>query len=333
MLRELIYEVLRFCTRDVLERIHPDSRVLCDMITDGSNSLPLRILAEVHMSYLEDDKLQVYLTGHEDDDEAYEASLRFGGDFEGMFRRLQHSFIKRLYFDISENPFMEYWRAQDRDFSVKVINFGHILVRENADYGILDSVVSFLRPMVCEVFVQDPALSGDYNQDYLNRLAREPFLEYITTCSLSVNAYSGFPPMSFVLSEVGYPHYEIVFLHGNAANWADRLIEAVIRGECGNENLETVCVQWDVPQANVQSAHVLKRLTQPTTTNVPIPRADFVTCRVSGNYKVSHCDLYSFPIAKQRKRMDIFKWTTDYEHHTGRLTTKHAFVCELKNAN
>src|SRR4051794_30956236 len=93
----------------------------------------------------------------------YEASVTDGdydtGDFEDVFRRLQHVYIECFSFDISEAPFMQYWRAQDADFTVKEIDFeernkilssmhrriAQNLVPEVADYGTVDSVVNIVR--------------------------------------------------------------------------------------------------------------------------------------------------------------------------------------------
>lgn len=49
MLRELIRETLRCCTRDELERIQLDSSVLDELIVAGSGVLPLRTICVVDM--------------------------------------------------------------------------------------------------------------------------------------------------------------------------------------------------------------------------------------------------------------------------------------------
>lgn len=55
---------------------------------------------------------------------------------------------------------------------------------------------------------------------------------------------------------------------------------------------------------------MLRRMNNPPKTNVRIPRDDFVTRRIGDNYEMSQYDFYSFPISKQQKRVDIFKWAT-----------------------
>lgn len=82
-------------------------------------------------------------------------------------------------------------------------------------------------------------------------------------------------------------------------------------------------MQWDG-----QPSPMAKLLNEPTKTNVPIPGADFVMRRITGDYEVFRCDLYSFPIVYQQKRLDVFKWATNWRYSGDGVRTQ-ALVFEL----
>ncbi|KAH7706993.1 hypothetical protein AAVH_25791, partial [Aphelenchoides avenae] len=101
-----------------------------------------------------------------------------------------------------------------------------------------------------------------------------------------------------------------------------------LRGKCNNAKLASVCVRWNVPRS--QPSPMPKLLDKPAETNVPIPRADFVTCPSSEDCEAPLCELFSFPIVNQQKRLDVFKWATNCHYSEHPVT--HALVFELKNA-
>ncbi|KAH7694955.1 hypothetical protein AAVH_37993, partial [Aphelenchoides avenae] len=144
-------------------------------------------------------------------------------------------------------------------------------------------------------------------------------------------ADGGLPPLIFLLSAVGYAVYEIICFEGNAVNWSDRFIEALLHGKCSNEKLKLVCIEWDVLPGSSQPSRMPKLLDKPAENNVPIPRSDFATCRITGEYQASQCDLFSFPIAPQQMQLDIFMWATEFDHCRGDRKITYALVFELKN--
>lgn len=68
---------------------------------------------------------------NEEDDDAdyeeppadYEASV-LDGDFDAIFRRLQHVHVEYFYFDLRESPFVQDWMTRETDFTVKHIDIG-----------------------------------------------------------------------------------------------------------------------------------------------------------------------------------------------------------------
>ncbi|KAH7708884.1 hypothetical protein AAVH_23852 [Aphelenchoides avenae] len=336
---ELLYDSLFFCSRDDLERTMAVCKSTRKMVTAAAKKLALRPIYRVDVvaSHKGVDaggrgRNLPHGTNGEEEFEAsdFEASV-IDGDFEAVFRRLQHVHVKYFSFEISENPFLQYWMVQRTDFTVKHFYFENL--PEDADYGLLESVVDFLRPTTFNVDTDGSLWNEDgYNRKWLDLFTRETFLNSIKTCELDVWADGGLPPLTFVLSEVGYAAYEIICFEGDAVSWSDRLIEALLHGKCSNEKLESVCIQWDVLQGSGQPSRMPKLLDKPAETNVPIPRSDFATCRITTEYKESQCDLFSFPIATQQKQLDIFKWATEFDHYRGGRAKTYALVFEFKNA-
>ncbi|KAH7723046.1 hypothetical protein AAVH_09519 [Aphelenchoides avenae] len=203
-------ESFSFSTRNDLERLQPLSRLLLNMIIAGSKVLPLRPIDRVDMGrYKTGDKIQIFVeesaTGRAPKPD-YEASTD-DGDFAETFRRLQHTCIKNFNFGIRDSPFMLYWKSEEAAvFTVVSIYFDG---KEAKDYDVLDTIVNHLRPTTMDVHVKESSWNENgYNEEKLELLARESFLNNLQNCRLIV--WDGaFPPPSFILEEPGYAKYEL----------------------------------------------------------------------------------------------------------------------------
>ncbi|KAH7697979.1 hypothetical protein AAVH_34932 [Aphelenchoides avenae] len=334
MLPELRYELLFYYTRDNLERLQPLSRSLLNMIVAGSNVLPLRPIHRVDMgSYFPEDKIRIFVeplwAAPEPD---YEASIDDAA-FAEIVRRLQHTCIKKFWVGLRDSPFLRYWRAREAAaFAVVNIRFR---LADDTDYGVLDSIVNHLRPTATKVHIDKYSWqeNGDNDTDrkYLELLVRESFLTNLQTCRLTVWD-EAFPPPSFILEEPGYRNYEIDCVYTGegyeAADKIDGFIESFVRDGCANKSLESVCFQWYDPDG--QQSPALKQLKKPTKVDLHLPKNDltkWITCEF---HRVTKCETYSLINKNQWKRMELVKWTVEYDEDDDRHTA-HVLQCRVEN--
>ncbi|KAH7708885.1 hypothetical protein AAVH_23853 [Aphelenchoides avenae] len=164
---ELLYDSLFFCPRDDLERTMAACKLTRKMVTAASNKLALRPIYSVDVrpeKWMEHqcvsvDTIEIRLyepEWNEEDDDAdyeeppadYEASV-LDGDFDAIFRRLQHVHVEYFYFDLRESPFVQDWMTRETDFTVKHIDIG--FAPEGVDFDLFDSVMNFLQPVALDV--------------------------------------------------------------------------------------------------------------------------------------------------------------------------------------
>ncbi|KAH7709492.1 hypothetical protein AAVH_23248 [Aphelenchoides avenae] len=234
----LFNESFSFCSRDDLERLQPVSQSLLDIVVAGSNVLPLRPIHCVKMlsdlfqgSDDSEDSFQIFVAGPVDGADAdesepdYTASIP-DGDFTENFRRLQNTCIKYFCVGVRESPFLRYWKAQEAAAFV-VVSIA-VDLPEAADYGVLDSIVSLLRPKSTEISIEESSWDENDHNDvykkYLGLLARESYLNNLQTCHLQVRG-DAFPSPTFFLQERGYSNYELWCIDSNVADRIDGFIE------------------------------------------------------------------------------------------------------------
>ncbi|KAH7709490.1 hypothetical protein AAVH_23246 [Aphelenchoides avenae] len=202
---ELRYEILLFCTRNELEHLQPLSRTLLDVIVARAKKLPLRPISWVRMRPAKgwtglrfDGSVTDVIHFHLNDPEEIDGETEYGdpdyetsvmnGDFEELYRRLQNVSIDYFSFDISENRFMQYWRAQQgaSNFTVKDIGFR---LRADTDYDTLDCIVNFLHPTEFDsVSCSSPSSKyGLTGSQWTDLLKRDSFLSTVKTTSLTVS--------------------------------------------------------------------------------------------------------------------------------------------------
>ncbi|KAH7687731.1 hypothetical protein AAVH_40718, partial [Aphelenchoides avenae] len=140
------------------------------------------------------------------------------------------------------------------------------------------------------------------------------------------------PPPSFILKEPGYRNYEIDCVYSGkgceAADKIDGFIKSIIRDGCTNKRLESVCFQWYDPER--QKSPALKQLKEPTKVDMPLPKNDLTALLTREFHQVTHCEMRSLVNAKQRKRMELVKWTVEYEDEEDRHTA-HVLQCRVKS--
>ncbi|KAH7708263.1 hypothetical protein AAVH_24484 [Aphelenchoides avenae] len=317
----LFYESFFFCPRDDLERLQPLSQTLLDIIVGGSNMLPLRPIYCVSMDFDEDSKdtLQIFLEEDEDADEelpVYEASIR-DGDFAQTFLRLQNVFVKYFNVGIRDSPFLDYWKSQEAAcFAVERIDFD-----SPTEYDLLDSIVNHLRPRRVYFSDEEPPFNGED----LKLLARDSFLNNLQICRLTVRDDS-FAISSFVLSERGYSNYELECRHSDVMDGIDGLIESFVREGCANKRLQSVCIEWEDGDGPQSSAP--KRLSKPTKTDEPLPKIGLTKWLTNYSHRVTQCEKYCFVNKTQWKRMEVHKWTVEYDYDDDRRTS-HVLQCRV----
>lgn len=111
----------------------------------------------------------------------YKASVH-DGDFAETFRRLQHTCIKEFCFGIHYSPFLRYWKAQEAAVFTVVSIYSSDT--NDADCGVLDSIMNHLRPRVVHIYASAPRW---HNKGILDR---DSFLQNLQICRLSVSVPS-----------------------------------------------------------------------------------------------------------------------------------------------
>ncbi|KAH7687732.1 hypothetical protein AAVH_40719 [Aphelenchoides avenae] len=151
---------------------------------------------------------------------------------------------------------------------------------------------------------------------YLDLLVRESFLTNFKTCRLTP----------------GYANYELgceCWCDGcQVSDGIDAFVESFARDGCTNEKLESVCIKWGDPIG--QQSPALKQLKEPTKVDVPLPKNDLTKWITRYVHKVTQCEMHSLVNKKQRKRMDLYKWTVEYEDEEDRHTA-HVLQCRVKS--
>lgn len=72
-----------------------------------------------------------------------------------------------------------------------------------------------------------------------------------------------------------------------------------------------------------------KLLSNPTTSDEPLPE-DVKLRSISGVRVLSQCEVHTFVNEKQKKRMEVYKWSVKYFEDEDRWTT-HVLKCLVKN--
>ncbi|KAH7707805.1 hypothetical protein AAVH_24960 [Aphelenchoides avenae] len=101
-----------------------------------------------------------------------------------------------------------------------------------------------------------------------------------------------------------------------------------IRDGCTNKKLQSVCIQWT--ERNDMRAATPKQLRKPSKVDMPLPKSDLSAWITKYVYRVSQCEMYSFVNAKQWQRMEVYKWSVEFERTYDRFTT-HVLQCRVKN--
>ncbi|KAH7696510.1 hypothetical protein AAVH_36419 [Aphelenchoides avenae] len=324
----LFNESFYFCPRDDLERLQPLSRSLLDMIVAGSNVLPLRPIHRVDMGYGSEDKIRIFVEDPATDGASepdYEASI-LDGDFEATIRHLQNTCIMDFNVGIRGSPFLHYWNAQEAAaFTVVSIDFS---LAEDTNYGVLDSIVNHLRPRTTGGQMESSLLHLNGYSVNLELLARESFLNNLQTCHLDVSGSAPVFPPAFFFNEPGYPNYDVRYSYSNAADRIDGLVESFIRDGCTNRKLQSVSIQWT--ENDDMRAPTPKQLRKPTKTEVSLLKSDLPAWITKYVYRVSECQMHSFVNQKQWQRMDVYKWSVEFERPDGRFTLQ-ILHCRVKN--
>ncbi|KAH7700937.1 hypothetical protein AAVH_31940, partial [Aphelenchoides avenae] len=257
----------------------------------------------------------------------YEASIH-EGNFEESFRRLQNTCIEYFYIVMRDSPFLRYWRAQEV-VSCTVVSI-YFDLPTPADYDVCDSIVDRLRPRATEVYVSPDSWNEDdfnYNLDKLEALARASFLSSLKTCRLNIWGDDGFPPPSFILNDPGYSCYELWCNGHHVADRIDGFLESFVLDGCANQSLESVCVKWNDDDGPSPTP---KKLSKPTKTDTPLPKFEMVMAWIPAVHRVSQCEKHSFVDKKKRKRMEVYKWSVEYDLWSHRRTT-HILQCRVES--
>ncbi|KAH7697838.1 hypothetical protein AAVH_35075, partial [Aphelenchoides avenae] len=187
---------------------------------------------------------------------------------------------------------------------------------EAADYGVLDSIVSHLRPKSTEINVEESSWheNDDNNvyKKYLGLLARESYLNNLQTCRLQVWG-DAFPSPTFFLQERGYPNYELWCTDSNVADRIDGFIESFVREGCANEKRQSVCIGC-----------------KPIKIDVPLPKNYLTALLARYDLEVTQCETQFFDNTMQWKRMELYKWTVKYDRGDRRRTAP-IFQCLVKH--
>ncbi|KAH7708179.1 hypothetical protein AAVH_24583, partial [Aphelenchoides avenae] len=263
-------------------------------------------------------KIRIYVA---DDAERpdYKAAIDDDGDSAETVLRLQNTCIKDFTIEIRDSPFLRYLLAQGAaSFNVVGIHFDEL---KRTDYDILDSIVNRLRPRT----VGSTIMPFSSVAERLEVLARDSFLNNLQTCRLIVWNDS-FPPSAFFLNEPGYRNYELRCHASRVANGIDEIIESFVRDGCVNNKLESVCIQWIDVEGPQPTAP--KRLSKPTKTDVPLPKTDVIEWATRDVLRMIHCEMQAFVNEKQSKRMDVYKWSAEYDYGGDRGTT-HVLQCRM----
>ncbi|KAH7698694.1 hypothetical protein AAVH_34210, partial [Aphelenchoides avenae] len=242
--------------------------------------------------------------------------------------------IKEFRVGIRDSPFLRYWRAREAA-AFAVVNFRFRLsLPDDTDYdcAVLDSIMNHLRPTTTKVHIDEHSwLEGSYNSDDVTILSRDSFLNNVQTCRLFV-LDDALPPPPFILKEPGYRNYEIDCVYRGegceAVGKIDGFIESFIRDGCTNEKLESMCIQWYDPER--QKPPALNQLKKPTKVDMPLPKNHLTALLTREFHQVTHCEMHSLVNAKQRKRMELVKWTVEYEEEEDRHTA-HVLQCRVGN--
>lgn len=98
-----------------------------------------------------------------------------------------------------------------------------------------------------------------------------------------------------------------------------------VREGCANKKLESVRIEWDHfggPQSPAP-----KQLRKPTKTDMPLPNN--VTAWVRPAVcQATQCEMHSFANMKQWMRMDVFRWSVEYDL-IGCLVTRYTLLCRV----
>ncbi|KAH7695149.1 hypothetical protein AAVH_37797 [Aphelenchoides avenae] len=166
---------------------------------------------------------------------------------------------------------------------------------------------------------EEPPINGED----LKLLARDSFLNNLKICRLTV-WNEDFSISSFVLSERGYPNYDLRCRHSDVVDGIDGFIESFVRQGCANAKLQSVCFEWDDGDGPQPS----KQLSKPTKTDVPLPKISLTKWLADYPHRVSQCEMHCFVNKKQWKRMEAHKWSVEYDYDDDRRTV-HFLRCRV----
>ncbi|KAH7702348.1 hypothetical protein AAVH_30495, partial [Aphelenchoides avenae] len=137
-----------------------------------------------------------------------------------------------------------------------------------------------------------------------------------------------FPSPAFFFNEPGYPNYELCCSYNDAAGRIDGFIESFVRDSYANTKLKSVCMRWT--EWEDMRAATPKQLREPSKIDMPLPKNDLPEYLSRYDVQVSQCEMHSFVNKKQWKRMDVYKWSLEYELFDGRFTEQ-ILHCRVKN--
>ncbi|KAH7715345.1 hypothetical protein AAVH_17278 [Aphelenchoides avenae] len=329
------YESLLFCIRDDLERLQPVSKSLLNTIVRSSKVLPLRPIHRVYFAYPIGYSIRIFLKPYADEFDHdpvpdYETGVDeeepYYGDFRETFLRLQNTCIKFFNVRIRDSEFLRYWQAQETAFTVVSINAPVGKHTQDGDYKLLDTIMNFLRPRSTEPYTDESAWQISVKgRLYVELLYRDSFLNNLQTCFLSVWD-DDFPPPSFLLDWPSYRSFMVWCGDGQVVGGIDRFIESFVRHGCANK-LESVLVRWD--DSVQQPSPALKQLSEPLKTDVALPENTLVE-RIPAVRRVSRCETKFFENTMQWKRLEVYKWSIQYDLYDGPRTT-HVLKCLVKH--
>ncbi|KAH7676154.1 hypothetical protein AAVH_41937, partial [Aphelenchoides avenae] len=100
-----------------------------------------------------------------------------------------------------------------------------------------------------------------------------------------------------------------------------------VRDGCANTKLESVYLRWD--DGDGPQPATPKLLSKPSKSDMRLPKNDLTAWLIRDGHEVSPCEMHSFVSSKQRKRMDVYKWSVHYDLWGSRRMT-HVLQCLVK---
>lgn len=79
-----------------------------------------------------------------------------------------------------------------------------------------------------------------------------------------------------------------------------------------------------------QQSPAPKQLRKPTKVDTALPISETVMPAILDVHQVTQCEKHSFVNSKQRKRMDVYKWSVKYDSSYGRRTA-HVLQCYVES--